>query len=535
MRENTVGWNDMQLHWLSEDTILVGLGEIIEEAVNARVHALAEALRKIGAVEVVPGFASLAVRGLPEEVVRALAEATPAEERPPDRVVEIPVCYDGEFAPDLAEVAAATGLSTEEVVRRHTAPTYRVHALGFSPGFAYLAGLHPILSLPRRATPRTRVEPGSVGIGGGQTGVYPAATPGGWHLLGRTGRRLFRPENPDEPTLLQPGDGVRFTKVAKEALVLEPSPPPPDSSGAIEVLRPGLLTTIQAGPRQGLSHLGIGSGGAMDALSLAAANLLLGNAADAPALECTLLGPRLRFGAAATILVAGGSGALTLDGQPAPLFRAVDVPAGSVVDLGALTRGCRAILAIAGGFCAARVLGSASTDLAGGFGGLGGRALRAGDHLAAGDPGRIARGAIGLALRTTGDTQPLRYLAGPEATTGFAGQAFTVSPQGDRRGLRLLGASLPASSGAMVSGPVLPGTVQLPPDGQPIVLGADAQTLGGYPRIAQVIRADLPRLAQLAPGATLSFAPVTLAEARVAFARQQRDLSMLAAACRLRA
>lgn len=544
----------MRTHWLSEDTLLVSFGERIDDAVNARVHALAAALRKIGAFEVVPGFASLAVKAKAEcqvpsaewlgreswaeaveRTVRELAVMIPEEESFPARVVEIPVCYEGEFAPDLADIAAATGLSEKEVIRRHTAPVYRVHALGFSPGFAYLAGLHPVLALPRRSTPRTRVEPGSVGIGGGQTGVYPAATPGGWHLLGRTGRRLFRPEDAAEPTLLRPGDGVRFVAVPRSEFVLEAAPAPPETAeGGIEVLRPGLLTTLQAGPRHGLAHLGVGSGGAMDRVSLAAANLLLGNAWDAPALECTLLGPRLRFAAPATVLLAGAEAILTLDGQPAPCACPIDIAAGSVLDVGAIRRGCRAVLAMAGGFRAAPVLGSASTDLAGGFGGLAGRALANGDRLETGPPrGHVRHGGIGRSLRSAGSSEPIRFLAGPEATTGFAGQVFTVSPQSDRRGLRLQGPPLAASTGAMVSGPVLPGTVQLPPDGQPIVLGVDAQTLGGYPRIAQVIQADLPRLAQLAPGSEVTFVEITLQAARSALARQNRDLALLAAAARL--
>ncbi|MBS0657869.1 MAG: 5-oxoprolinase subunit PxpB [Verrucomicrobia bacterium] len=527
----------METHWLTEDTLLLALGETIDDAVNARVHAVADALRKIGASEVVPAFASLAVRGLSEAAVRAVAEATEVVEAPPAQVVEIPVCYGGEFGPDLDEVVRAIGLSTAEVVARHTAPLYRVHALGFSPGFSYLAGLHPVLALPRRATPRTRVEPGSVGIGGGQTGVYPSATPGGWHLLGRTGRRLFRPECAEAPSLLRPGDGVRFVSVPKSEFVPETAPTLPPSAGAVEVLRAGLLTTVQGAPRVGWADVGVGSGGAMDALSLATANLLLGNAPTMAALEGTLLGPRLQFGRAAVIAVTGAEGSLTVDGQPAPLQRAFPIAAGSILDLGALRRGCRAILAIQGGWQVPEVLGSPSTDLAGGFGGLQGRALQVGDRLEFGaGAGRALAGALSRSLQPTRSTGPLRVLAGPEPAAGLMGAEFVVSPQSDRRGVRLQGPSpLAAGVGTMISGPVRPGTIQLPPDGQPIVLGADAQTLGGYPRIAQVIAADLPRLAQLAPGTTCTFEQVDLAEARAAARRQQRDLALLAAAARLTA
>jgi inhibitor of KinA len=128
----------------------------------------------------------------------------------------IPVCYGGEFGPDLAEVAAHAGLDEGATSALHSGAKYRVHAVGFAPGFPYLAGLPGKLHIPRRATPRTRVPAGSIGIGGAQTGVYPLSTPGGWRLIGRTPLRLFRPENETEPALLRPGDRVRFQAISPE-------------------------------------------------------------------------------------------------------------------------------------------------------------------------------------------------------------------------------------------------------------------------------------------------------------------------------
>jgi KipI family sensor histidine kinase inhibitor len=125
------------------------------------------------------------------------------------RRIEIPVAYGGEHGPDLAEVAAHTGLAPEEVVRRHSAGDYVVYLLGFLPGFAFMGGLAPELATPRRASPRVAVPAGSVGIGGEQTGIYPLPSPGGWQLIGRTSLRLFDPDAA-EPTLLRPGDRVRF-------------------------------------------------------------------------------------------------------------------------------------------------------------------------------------------------------------------------------------------------------------------------------------------------------------------------------------
>lgn len=126
------------------------------------------------------------------------------------REIEIPVTYGGEYGPDLADVARSTGLSAADVIKRHTGAEYVVYFIGFQPGFPYLGGLDPLLCTPRRSEPRLVVPAGSVGIGGSQTGIYPAASPGGWQLIGHSDLHLFEPGN-SSPTLLQPGDRVHFT------------------------------------------------------------------------------------------------------------------------------------------------------------------------------------------------------------------------------------------------------------------------------------------------------------------------------------
>jgi KipI family sensor histidine kinase inhibitor len=164
-----------------------------------------------GVVEVVPGYRTLLVTAASPGEAAVVREALPALDLPVleqvrRRVVEVPVVYDGE---DLAEVARLTGLSTAEVVQRHAAPEYLVAFLGFAPGFPYLVGLDPALHVPRRATPRTRVPAGSVGLAGEQTGIYPQPTPGGWQLIGRTSTALFDAER-EPPALLAAGDRLRF-------------------------------------------------------------------------------------------------------------------------------------------------------------------------------------------------------------------------------------------------------------------------------------------------------------------------------------
>lgn len=205
---------------VGETALTVELGNQVDAALNARVHALAAALEHTplpGLRETVPTYRSLLVhydpRLLPTDTLRATLEQALAAltEAPPraGRLVEIPVHYGDEAGPDLAGVAAHCGLSPAEVVRRHTAPTYQVAMLGFAPGFAYLLGLDPALATPRLATPRTRIAPGSVGIADAQTGLYALPTPGGWQLIGRTALTLFDPAR-EAPFFLHAGDRVRF-------------------------------------------------------------------------------------------------------------------------------------------------------------------------------------------------------------------------------------------------------------------------------------------------------------------------------------
>jgi inhibitor of KinA len=211
-----------------ERGLVVELGDGIDPALNARVHALA---RRIGAElradveEVVPTYRSLLVvfdplhieRAALVERIEALArdDATDARSQaPPARLVRVPVCYEGDLAPDLADVARHAGVSTDEVVRLHGAPAYLVYMVGFTPGFPYLGGMPKELATPRLAKPRTTVPAGAVAIGGEQTGIYPVASPGGWRIVGRTPLRLFDAAA-ESPFLLAPGDRVRFAPVPR--------------------------------------------------------------------------------------------------------------------------------------------------------------------------------------------------------------------------------------------------------------------------------------------------------------------------------
>ncbi len=207
---------------MGDGALSVEFANAISPAVNRRVRALLAALdawAPPGLLDLVPAYRTLLIvydpLALPYAMLleRLRALETGAEwGEPPQRRVVIPVAYGGEFGPDLADVAAHTGLAPDDVIARHSAARYLVYFLGFSPGFPYLGGLDPALATPRLPQPRKRVPAGAVAIGGEQTGVYPAATPGGWRIIGRTPLRLYDPAAAD-PVLLRPGDELRFQPI----------------------------------------------------------------------------------------------------------------------------------------------------------------------------------------------------------------------------------------------------------------------------------------------------------------------------------
>ena len=288
-----------------------------------------------------------------------------------------------------------------------------------------------------------------------------------------------------------------------------------------EVIAPGALTTVQDRGREGWRHVGVSRAGALDPEAAALANRLLGNDPDAAVLELTLQGPTLKLAEPARIAIVGAAVAATSNGLPLPGQRPLTVPAGEL-KLGGIRQGVRAWLAVAGGFDLPTILGSRSTDLRGGFGGQQGRALRAGDLLPLGKSPPVGAATlrnsawwIGADHYHCGIAHPLRYVPSSHPTaTGLAERPWSVSADANRQGIRLRGEPLPNIPHHNVSEPVAVGCIQLPADGQPIVLLADAQTVGGYARLGYVIAADLPRLAQAGPGAVLAFAAISIEQAR---------------------
>jgi KipI family sensor histidine kinase inhibitor len=515
----------------------VEFGDRLDPATNARVLALDRDLARSpfdGLCETVPAHRSLLVlydpRAARFAAVRRelLTRAAKASAGPPvGRRHEIPTAYGGAHGPDLAELARSCGISEADVRSLHCSREYTAFMLGFTPGFAYLGLLPEALDTPRRPTPRVRVPAGSVAVAGRLTAVYPVASPGGWRLVGRTSVCLFDPRRA-EPALLASGDRVRFRPVA-DLPPPELAQPAPRSEGpaAIEVHEAGLLTTVQGAARAGHRRFGVSGAGPLDVAAHAAANRTVGNLEGAAGLECTVVGPSLSFLTAVRFAVAGADLGAVLERAdlgpwPVPLGAAVLARPGNVLRFAGRRSGCRAYVAFAGGIDVPAVLGSRACDLQGGFGGFEGRALARGDRLALDTAGDDA---IGHDRRPAhcGSSATVRVVLGPqedqlepEAVSRFLATAWRVGSTSDRVGCRLEGLPLRhRGAGEILSDGMVPGSIQVPPDGLPIVMMADGPTTGGYPKIATVVEGDLPRLAQLVPGeGELRFEAVTVEEAQ---------------------
>jgi len=487
-----------------------------------------------GVHECVPAARTILLRFTAQKISRAQLEDTLAQRkidagaRLPEHgtPIDIPVVYDGE---DLAEVAQALGVSTEEVIARHTGCEWFVAFTGFAPGFAYLAGGDPIFNVARRTTPRTKVPAGAVALAGQFSAVYPRASPGGWQLIG-TAQVPMWDVTRSPPALLAAGQRLRFVAVGQAATPptawAPKSAPPPsqaDHASALCVQHAGLLTTFQDLGRPGLQAQGVGAAGAMDQAALRRANRLVGNPSGAGALEALGAGLRLQSQGDTVVAVTGADITLSLTtpaGQSwrVPTDQAFALTDGDCLTLGVCQAGLRAYLAVRGGFAVEPVLGSVATDT---LSHLGPAPLAAGDVL----PVRAAHGLPAVSLselpaqrlpRPDAEvvldiwTGPRADWFSPEARRLLASQRWRVTAQSNRVGLRLHGAT-PLARKAQTQSLELPseglvcGAIQIPPAGQPVLFLRDHPTTGGYPVIACVATHHLDLAGQIPPGAHIRF------------------------------
>jgi len=295
----------------------------------------------------------------------------------------------------------------------------------------------------------------------------------------------------------------------------------------IEVIKPGIFTTIQDKGRWGYQSYGVGIAGALDPFALSAANLLVGNPEEAAGLELTLLGPTIKFHQETIFAIAGADLGPKLDGEKIQNWTCHHAPVGSTLSFAGRKSEVRSYLAVSGGIDVPPVMGSRSTYLIAHFGGLEGRTLKSQDRLPISSTSPGAKKFIGKFLpekfRPPYAKNPtLRVVLGPfadffseEGIRAFFSTEYMITPNSDRMGYRLQGEAIKRQKPSeLISCGLANGTIQVPPNGQPIILLADRQTIGGYPIIATMIQADLPLVAQCLPGDRLRFSAVSVDEAR---------------------
>ena len=533
---------DGELRRLGDRAFLIG----VADAAAGRALAGEVATRLGDAVEVVSGFSTVMVRAATPDAdlsslraavddVRAAPARGGAAETPPGpgRLVTVPCRFDG---PDLDDVAALAGCRAEDVPGILTARPLTAAVIGFSPGFAYLQGLpSPLDRVPRRAQPRPAVPAGSVAIANGQAAVYPTASPGGWHLVGRTAFPLFNAQRPPY-AVLAAGDRVQFAVVGADQPV-EPEPVlppswtlPADARPVFEVLRVGLRAVVQDGGRRAVAAVGVPGAGPADPVSFDLANRLVGNDSGAGALELTGGGTRLRCLGSCHVAVVGADAGVRVDGLPERHGQLLPLAPSQVLDVGPLEAGWRTYLAVAGQFLGPVWFGSSATDELTGLGGgflAAGDVLHAGawapplgDHVAAGSATAFG-GAAPVALRVVPGPHAEHFAV--DAVARLAAVVFEVQSASNRVGIRLRAEASPpslrdsAGGGALDSQGVVTGAVQVPPDGEPVVLLPDHATLGGYPVVAVVAAVDHGRLGQCGPGTRVRFVPIDHAAAEDAW------------------
>ncbi len=562
-RTNSKCWKIVEA---SQDSIQVRFGSEISESLNAIVQrfcSLFETAVKdsdFGILELVPSYCAVSVYFNPLETdfdsVCNLAEnfanlvvsneSQLSESLHGSVLHEIPVCYEGEFAPDMESVSAHTGLSAQEILSLHSGRDYLIFMLGFLPGFPYLGNMNPKLEVPRLKTPRTKIPAGSVAIGGKQTGVYPMVSPGGWQIIGRTPLPLYDPlRNP--PVLYRAGDRIRFVPVSKEdfakieqkqnqntACIAE-KPRFAVGSG-IQVLSAGACTTVQDKGRYGFQHIGISESGAMDYISFKAANCLVGNPDDSACLEATLVLPRIRFTLPCDFAVTGARMNVYLDEKLVEQDSLIHAGEGSILSSDYATGGFRAYIAFRGGILLPAVSKSVSTNLSCKIGGISGQMLKDGDELAIGYAEKSEKSLEKTFLVKLLDIPSnlsvnkvckIRVVKAAQydffsqsAIEQFTQNVYTVMPESNRMGIRLGGKPLDCPSTDIISDSIPLGAVQITSAGLPVIMAADRQTCGGYAKIAAVIRSDMAVLAQLPPGSKVSFEFVSHSEADRVFKEQ---------------
>lgn len=511
---------------------LPDLDEVMAWHATLTAHPLPGQVEVIAAAKTV--LVNLASRRDAQAAFQALQSFVPQPHNPQDsRHHTIGVIYDGE---DLASTAELMGISSEELITRHTEQKWLAAFGGFAPGFTYCVPSADdtrgyTWDTPRRDSPRTAVPAGAVGLAGQFSAVYPRTSPGGWQLLGHTDTPMWDASSTDSPALLQPGDTLNYSAVRESVEITRPEQESSTRTSSVAVARPaftvtdaGLQTLFQDSGRRGCGDIGVNHSGAVDRASAWTANDVVGNPSRSVVLE-NIGGLTLTAAIDVAVCVTGAQATVSVDGRRHQLATPVFVRAGQELSIEPESTpgsGLRNYLAVRGGFSAETVLDSASTDI---LSGLGPDPITTGERLSIGR--QTAINSVGSAMENPLVTDGvLRVVAGPRddwfaegELERFCSTEWIVTGQSNRVGLRL---ALPeatqdgtggvgeqpltrAKDEELASEGMVGGSIQVPPNGLPVVFLADHPVTGGYPVIATVIDADLDAAGQLAPGDTVRF------------------------------
>ena len=488
---------------------------------------------------------------------------------------ELPICYQimssesHEKYNDLGEIAHQTGLSEEAIISTHLETKYRVEAIGFAPGFAYMSGLPNQLHVPRKTTPRPSVPEGAVAIAGDMSCVYPQSSPGGWNIIGLCPTPVFNINNTDSPLLYQVGDTVSFRAISKSeylttvqqnqsnknqlktlptALPEEEHNKPDlnniDTAAKLIVTKIGSTATIQDSGRNGVSHLGLSVGGAADNDAYQWANRLLDNDINASVIEFVFGNFELTCVEATYICLTGASATISVNGQSQPMWKTIRLEKGDVVKVGFAQHGLRIYLAIQGGVKAERWWGSSATVIKDQIGTqvIKGSIISSAENsfaiLSNTSDKNSQAGALVHNRMLSPNVIP-KYsseievhlifseqfaLFSPQQLNALVTTEFSVSAQSDRMGIRLQSnqSQLKHQHHIQSEGLGL-GAVQITPEGEPIVMLADRQSIGGYPKVGYLTQADCNKLAQAQPNTRVRFKLITHQQAK----RYEAQLTIL--------
>ena len=545
-----------------DKAVSVVFGSVIDKETNGRARALKNALLSLkadGITEMVTTYAALCVHFEPslirrKDLIAKIEAGLPeimAAETKAGQVKEIPVLYGGEAGPDLSDCAAKEGKTEEEIIRIHTSHEHYIYMLGFSPGHPYSARDEEPFSFGGRETPRVQIPERSVVVQRNLTNITPFSQPCGWQVIGSTPLDITD-YGRDEPFLLEAGDRLRFKAIdraeydsirekeekRRQAEKEKADGIFGDGPADLEILSPGLLTTVQDDGRYGYQAYGVSPAGPMDARAFHLADLLAGNAQNTAALELCVTGPEIRVNKNTTVALCGADFGMKIDGVPVPSYAGVPVKKGQVISFTPARRGRYGYLAFRGGIYVPEVMGSRATLMKNKLGGLCGRKLMAGDRLRLGfglllnGPERRLPAEVPAAKE---ETVTLRVVKGPqddmftkESLRYFFNHGAVVTDACDRQGARLQAKPLEFTGAKdIVSDGISFGAIQVPGDGQPILLLADRQTTGGYAKLGTVITADLGKAGQLQPGQQVRFVEVSPETAELIYLRECEALRKL--------